>query len=344
MTHPFTQAMPTLDNYWRSIVLFGQNTACYKFALAQVLLEKAETGVSEVPLNALAEVYADNICQHLIKSPIQGTNPTNSYLQTCRDYNLGKVERTKLIEATNRTGFRYVFDAFHNISGGELPLTFFSIDKEAKQVVLHDEMLELVTLPQAQSLIGEVDSRWSLVEASWRMKLNRNMVSVQYDATDTVFYEDRIHRRNNITSAKSALNGYQKGHCFYCFSPISINSGSNALADVDHFIPHVLGKTLDGLNIDGVWNLVLSCKDCNRGKGGKFDKVPELELLHRLHQRNSYLIHSHHPLRETLILQTGKSDAARISFLQDAHSAACLNRIHTWSPKTFGPSPFEGKT
>ena len=68
--------------------MFGQNTACYKFSLAQALLEKAETGVSEVPLNALAEVYADNICQHLIKSPIQGTNPTNSHLQTYRDYNL----------------------------------------------------------------------------------------------------------------------------------------------------------------------------------------------------------------------------------------------------------------
>ena len=115
--------MPTLNNYWRSIVCLA------------TLLEKAETGVSEVPLNASAEVYADNICQHLIKSPIQGTNPTNSYLQTCRDYNLGKVERTKLIEPTNRTGFRYVFDAFHNISGGEPPLTFFSIGKEANRLV-----------------------------------------------------------------------------------------------------------------------------------------------------------------------------------------------------------------
>ena len=107
MSHPFTQAMPTLDNYWRSIVLFGQNTACYKFALAQALLEKAKAGAAEVPLNNLAEVFADHVCQHLIKSPIQGTNPTNSYLQTCRDYNLGEVDRSKLIEATIRTGFSW---------------------------------------------------------------------------------------------------------------------------------------------------------------------------------------------------------------------------------------------
>ena len=332
--------MPTLDNYWRSIVLFGQNTACYKFSLAQALLKTAETGAVEVPLNTLAEVYADNICQHLMKSPVQGTNPSNTYLQICCDYNDGKANRKKLIEATKRTGFRYVFDAFHNISGGELPLTFFSIDKEASRVILHDEMLEMVSLPQAQSLISEVDSRWSLVEASWRMKLNRNIVSVSYDAQEAVFYADNKQRRSNITSAKSALNGYQKGHCFYCFSPISINSGSENLADVDHFIPHVMQNTLDGLNVDGVWNLVLSCKDCNRGKGGKFDKIPELELLDRLLQRNSYLIHSHHPLRETLISQTGRTDADRISFLQDVHTAACLNKIITWSPKTVGLSPF----
>ena len=320
--------------------LFGQNTACYKFSLAQALLEKAETGVSELPLNALAEVYADNICQHLLKSPIQGTNPTNSYLQTCRDYNVGEVDQTKLIDATNRTGFRYVFDAFHNISGGELPLTFFSIDKEAKRVILHDEMLELVSLPQAKSLVSEVDSRWSLVEASWRMKLSRNIVSVNYDAEDVVFYENNTQRRSNITSARSALNGYQKGHCFYCFSQISTQNGSTNLADVDHFIPHALRNTLDGLNVDGVWNLVLACKECNRGTGGKFDKIPTVELLHRLHQRNSDLIHSHHPLRETLISQTGRTDAVRISFLQDVHTAACLNKIITWSPNTVGLSPF----
>jgi len=193
---------------------------------------------------------------------------------------------------------------------------------------------------QAKSLVSEVDSRWSLVEASWRMKLSRNIVSVNYDAEDVVFYENNTQRRSNITSARSALNGYQKGHCFYCFSQISTQNGSTNLADIDHFIPHALRNTLDRLNVDGVWNLVLACKECNRGTGGKFDKIPTVELLHRLHQRNSYLIHSHHPLRETLISQTGRTDADRISFLQDVHTAACLNKIITWSPKTVGLSPF----
>ena len=34
----FYEVTPTLDNYWRSIVLFGRNVASYKFALAKSLL------------------------------------------------------------------------------------------------------------------------------------------------------------------------------------------------------------------------------------------------------------------------------------------------------------------
>ena len=30
----FVDVEPTLENYWRAIILFGRNTASYKFALA----------------------------------------------------------------------------------------------------------------------------------------------------------------------------------------------------------------------------------------------------------------------------------------------------------------------
>jgi hypothetical protein len=106
-----------------------------------------------------------------------------------------------------------------------------------------------------------------------------------------------------VTAARHALNGYQKGHCFYCFDAISAADG-NPLVDVDHFFPWSLStrKVLGGnININGVWNLVLSCVVCNRGPSGKFDMIPSSNLVARLHQRNEFLINSHHPLRETLI-------------------------------------------
>ena len=66
--------------------------------------------------------------------------------------------------------------------------------------------------------------------------------------------------------------------------------------------------------INGVANLVLACTDCNRGVNGKFAHLPALPLLQRLHERNEYLITSHHPLRETLLVQTGCSTRNANSF------------------------------
>ena len=43
VTH-FTEVQPTLENYWRSIILFGRNVASYKFALGKSLLELSQQG------------------------------------------------------------------------------------------------------------------------------------------------------------------------------------------------------------------------------------------------------------------------------------------------------------
>ncbi len=39
---PFDEVNPSLESYWRSVILFGQNSATYKFALAKSLLELAD--------------------------------------------------------------------------------------------------------------------------------------------------------------------------------------------------------------------------------------------------------------------------------------------------------------
>ena len=105
------------------------------------------------------------------------------------------------------------------------------------------------------------------------------------------------------------------------------------MADVDHFLPHKLGDFYDQINLDGIWNLVLSCKDCNRGKLGKFQKIPTINFLDRLHKRNSFFIDSHHPLRETLILQTGKTNTIRMGFLNKVYNLAEVSIINKWSPQ-----------
>ena len=140
-------------------------------------------------------------------------------------------------------------------------------------------------------------------------------------------------KRKDVTSVKDALNGYQKGKCFYSFQNISINSNSNNICDVDHFLPHTnkLIHSNNGANINGVWNLVLADSSINRQKSAK---VPEKRFLKRLYNRNEFYISSKHPLAETIINQTGSSKDNRKRFLEKHYNLAIENSIQTWKPNT----------
>ena len=63
---------------------------------------------------------------------------------------------------------------------------------------------------------------------------------------------------------------------------------------------------------------------------GKFTKGPNVKYWARLHKRNEFLINSHHPLRETIMQQTGKTEAERRTFLRDINQRAVNFLIHTW--------------
>ena len=167
---------------------------------------------------------------------------------------------------------------------------------------------------------------WS---AAWELGISRTLVAVNHDLdTDMLFTIDVSRRRKSITGAREALSGYQKGHCFYCFCSFSLLGPEPP--DVDHFFPHSLKVTNIGGNIDGLWNLVLACPGCNRGVDGKSNRVPVLTLLERLSKRNEFLISSQHPLRETLIRQTGANESERRHFLNEFHREALAVLIHEW--------------
>ncbi len=61
----FVSIDPTDDAYWRAIILFGQNSMSYKFALGKTLLELAGRGQTFVSLEDLAVPY----CQSPHRTP-----------------------------------------------------------------------------------------------------------------------------------------------------------------------------------------------------------------------------------------------------------------------------------
>jgi CRISPR/Cas system Type II protein with McrA/HNH and RuvC-like nuclease domain len=160
------------------------------------------------------------------------------------------------------------------------------------------------------------------------------MLEVQYDENDSLLFVNNkdILRRIDITSVRDALNGYQKGKCFYSLQDISIVSGDYNLCHVDHFLPHVNIVThfRNSANLNGVWNLVLADKDINNSKRAR---IPDIKFLFRLFKRNEFYIESKHPLAETIINQTGKSKEQRRLFLQNQYNIALENSSQVpWTP------------
>lgn len=330
----FTEEYPSLESYWRSVVLFGQNVASYKFALAKSLLEVSPRANTFIPLEDLSEPFSRHILEHLKLSDKQITSKSSTFIDACRQFNAGTLDKEELIRTTVKYGYANVLDAFHVVNREEIPVKFFEKVTNGRQkgIVLTDSIFRLKESVQNPNLPHEVEARWNLVETAWKLGMKSSLIAVHYDEADNLFYaqEDKL-RRTAVTSARNALNGYQKGKCFYCFRDINVDPSSDDLADVDHFYPHTL-KRQTSVNLDGVWNLVLACKSCNRGENGKFARVPAIHLLARLHKRNNFFIESHHPLRETLILQTGKTEKDRHSYILQVDKMAINALIHRWQP------------
>ena len=311
--------------------MMGRNVASYKFALAESLLELSSIGDEFVSMEDLAEPFSRHMCEHLNHSEKQITSSRSRFLDSCRQANAGEISNEALIESTVRLGFVNVIDAFHVVNQGDTPVRFFNDDRKSRGgITLTDEFFHLSEGGQFNNLPQEAEARWNLVETAWELNMATNLLDIEYDLEGGQLYVPRRDAsRVAVTSCRDALNGYQKGKCFYCYLDISIEPGDDRLAHVDHFLPHVLKEHREIRNLDGVWNLVLACQTCNMAK---LARPPRAKYLDRLDTRNNYLISSHHPLRETLIRQTGSRAADRHSFLASAHGIAVDTLIHTWSP------------
>lgn len=326
---------PSLDANWRAVVLFGRNVASYKFAMAKTLLGLADCTDDRVTLEEVARPFARHLCAHLRAVDKQTISRSSKFMDACRAFNSGDLSQDKLVGATVRLGFNNVISAFHVVGSGPVPIRFFQDERRSASdggaIRLTDDLRRLVATVQGEGLVDEAEARWRLVETAWALDLPRAGVAVQVDVTQSLLFVERV-RRVNLTSVRGALNGYQRGRCFYCEAETTL-----AATDVDHFFPWILKARGEMPDADGIWNLVLACRPCNRGEGGKSANVPSARLVARLHERNNWLVDSHHPLRETILLQTGLNAQARASFLRDRQQTARDARVHEWEPREFAP-------
>jgi len=320
-----------VDNRWRSIILLGNNVASYKFSLGKTLLE-LNPKTSEIKLDDLALPYAKNICEHLKTNPKQITSSSSRFLDSCRSFNEGDIDESQLKDTSLRLGFNNVIDAFHNVAKSEVPRFFQDTRTKNKSITLTDDFYQLLQVDKFKNLSHEVEARWRLWETAISLDINPNLLEIHNDqGKEVLFIKDRI-RRINVSSTKDSLVGYQHGKCFYCNQGISIESGHSNSCHVDHVFPFSLQDHSHEFNdVDKVWNLVLTCKTCNLAKS---NRIPDKKYIEELNKRNSFYVESHHPLKETVMNQTGNDSSSRALFLSNYYlKAVNLFNTEPWKPE-----------
>ncbi|UJF17014.1 HNH endonuclease [Vibrio sp. SS-MA-C1-2] len=325
----------------RTLTLFGKNSATYKFALSHSLMQlsgsESKVHYSDLQHNFLKEVvnhYAINPHQ-FVKRENELTRHIDLYLhseQTDADWQqLNKMAEKKI--------FNDVFKAFQNVGSGTIAEShrLFIDHRKEKAITLTDNLLSLLEQPNLKQVItDENQARWNIVEEAWRAGLSPNMLV--YNREDQTFSSETQNQRINLRSAVDTLLPYQNGCCFYCNRKVSkfVLSDDDDFADVDHFLPHSRLRNSQ-LSPDGVWNLVIACKKCNRGSDGKFDLPPATPFYDKLLTRNVLFFEEHkHSLKNSISLSLQITTKAGIK----KRMQAIYNEFESeskWQPKEFHP-------
>src|SRR6056300_666057 len=234
----FFENDPTLQSYWRSIILYGRNVASYKFALGKALIDLNKKPNDLIKLEDLSEPFSNHLCEHLKQNDKQITSSNSKFLNSLKKFNEGEIKLEERNEITKKLGFVNVIDAFHEVNGKTIPKRFFIDErKDSGGIRLTNHFYDLFELQESENFLNEVEARWRLVETAWKLGVAVKLVQVEHDSVGEQFFINTKLGRINVTSSKNALNGYQKSKCFFCFDYISIVKRSLKLCNVDHFFP-----------------------------------------------------------------------------------------------------------
>ncbi|GEA49276.1 hypothetical protein VIN01S_00800 [Vibrio inusitatus NBRC 102082] len=329
----------TTVNTFRTLTLFGKNTATYKFALCHALLKQTSSS-TEIRYEDLQEDFLRELVRHYTDNPHQFQGGQNKLTLKIDEYlasDQSELEWAKLNQNARKTIFNHVFGAYQNVGSGTLAHSHRLFEDQAKykKITITDKLAEILEDDIAKNIIRtENQARWSVVEEAWRAGIAPNMLT--FNKEDGLFYSEFGNKRIGLRSAVDTLLPYQNGRCFYCNRKISkfVLNHSDDFADVDHFFPFSIMNKIgqNHPNPNGVWNLVISCKKCNRGENGKFDAPPTYEYYHKLLCRNVLFFEEHkHSLKNAIQLSlNANSKEAIIGQMKKIYSI--FEPLAGWKP------------
>jgi len=295
----------TPEEIWRGIILLGKNTATYKLGLAKVIIDQVMFGKSHISMDELSKKFFE-----IYKERLKTNRPQLNHFsrktvmeRVVSQYNLGLLTQEQAINEVKLNAFNDVLPRFHTIDNVSVPSNFYQFDFSSG-VTITDSAFEAISTSNHLNLIDEITTRWDLLEAAFEIR--RSNSKLENDIRE--FYLLNGYKRTEITHLRSALDGYQKGICFYCGLPMAEEN-----IDVDHVIPRQI------VFHDEVWNLVLTHSMCNQQKS---DHLPTKKHIQNLIHRNEFLIKSNHPLKDKIINALGSTPKKRYDAVMKVYNDA----------------------
>lgn len=285
---------------WQGIILFGLNTATYKMALANALLDFSEQGANSVSWDELSQAFLQQYLTRLSDNdmPQQGTPSRLTVLERIiKELEVSAISYDEAVRRVATDGLKNVIPRFQTIARHKDMVEghFYEFDF-GKRLILKDTLLSFDD-EERDELRSELIARWGLLEGAFSMGMNNSELSNDL----RLIYLKSGYQRTSLTGNIEFLKGYQCNVCFYCGEPMKTD------IHVDHVLPRQV------INHDEIWNLALAHGDCNTMKS---DRLVGPHFIEKLIARNENIMGSNHPWRHKIASQLGNTAPNRSSSLQ----------------------------
>lgn len=311
---------PTSKDFWRAVILYGNNMSTYKMGLGHLLINYADKNLEKIPLRDLSEdfmeLYADKIKNNkpqsrrkIVKGVEKGLTYVEQEFQKIQEN--GKNKEKAIDSVLKNSLEKMVLQRFHTLFKRQIPEPFYQ--STDTHMILQNNLLELFSDEENKAMDNEVMSRWDLLEFGFENITGEESIEID----DNLEFVLKKKKRTQISRLRPVLNGYQDGICFFCGRKFEINDSIH----VDHLIPH------DAVEHDQIWNLVLSCESCNLWKS---NHLPQKHFIQKLIERNEFVLQSDLPLKEELRKVLGVIPKQREQMIWSQYKIAVDKKLTLW--------------
>ncbi|EZP75793.1 HNH endonuclease [Parageobacillus genomosp. 1] len=312
----------TEQQIWQMFNMFfstkSKNTTTYKFGLIKSLIENLYNVNDNLEVNyyllfeSFTKIYWNLVVHHQLR---QGNNSLkNSEIEKIllnfqqeyeipNDFRFDKLPydlQLSLIQKVKKKVKRYVIGALYGDSGEVIYA--FDINKEYMKLnyTVYQFMLKY--------------QRVLTYLTNYHLALFLEKYNSAENTMHILMKVENVSKRSSLDKFYNILISFGAKTCFYCGKTL----GKRAAVHVDHFIPWSF------VQADHLWNLVLTCRNCNLSKR---DRIAKPIFLNSLIDRNEKLA----SLNEEVIKK--ELEVYKPEKLQDLYHYSVINGFENqWSP------------